>query len=339
MSDTTIAPAPTTETPAASNGMPMKMGAANPSELVKKLIDAGIHFGHPASRWNPKMAPYIKGKRGNVHIIDVKETLKGLLRAKKLVQNAVAEGKDILFVGTKRQARDIVSEHADRAHMHYVVERWLGGTLTNFRTIRARLNRLDELDKLWETGEIETYSKKMKSTLGRERDKIKTNLEGIRNMEKMPGVMFIIDTRREKIAVKEAKKLGVTTIALIDTDSDPDLVDLPIPGNDDAMRAIEVIMAELADAAAEGRQGRPADKQGQGGRPARSDKPKGRSSRARFRADDQAPARSIAAPTDAPKPGDAPVGEGFIAPTTPEPQTEPVGAESATVGLPTDKLN
>ena len=326
------------DAPAApTDGTPQKMGASSPAELVKKLVDAGVHFGHPASRWNPKMQPYIHGKRGNIHIIDVKETLKGLLRAKRFIQNTVASGKDVLFVGTKRQARDIVSDHADRAHMHYVVERWLGGTLTNFRTIRARLNRLDELDALWQSGEIETYSKKMQSTLGRERTKIKTNLEGIRNMEKMPGVMFIIDTRREKIAVQEAKKLGVPTIALIDTDSDPDLVDLPIPGNDDAMKAIDLIMAELADAAVDGRQGRPADKQGDGGpqRPA-GEKPRGRSTRARFRADDQGRDRPVAAATDAPAVGDGPMAEGFIAPKTPDPAREPVGAENATVSLPMD---
>src|SRR5213075_2056014 len=160
----------------------------------------------------------------------------------------VGGGKDILFVGTKRQARHAVEEEAARCGMHYVSERWLGGTLTNFRTIRARLLRLEELEKLWATGQIETYSKKMKSTLQREMDKIKSNLEGIRKMERMPGVMFIVDTRREHIAVKEAKKLGVKTIALIDTDSDPDLIDLPIPGNDDAMRAIEIVVRELADA-------------------------------------------------------------------------------------------
>lgn len=335
MSDATATPVTPDAAATSSNGASQPQ---TPAELVKKLIDAGIHFGHPASRWNPKMAPYIHGKRGNVHIIDVKETLKGLLRAKKYIQNAVAGGKDVLFVGTKRQARDIVSEHADRAGMHYVVERWLGGTLTNFRTIRARLNRLDELDKLWESGEIETYSKKMKSTLGRERDKIKTNLEGIRNMEKMPGVMFIIDTRREKIAVKEAKKLGVPTIALIDTDSDPDLVDLPIPGNDDAMKAIEVIMAELADAAAEGAKGRTADKSEGEKRPA-SERPRGRSSRARFRSDDQGRDRSTAAATDAPKPGDKPVTENFLAPETPEPAREPKGEEPANVGLPTEKIS
>ena len=304
------------------------------AELVQKLIDAGVHFGHPASRWNPKMQPYIHGKRGNVHIIDVKETLKGLLRAKALVQRTVAAGQDVLFVGTKRQARDIVAEQADRAGMHYVTERWLGGTLTNFRTIRARLNRLDELDKLWQSGEIETYSKKMKSTLSRERNKIKTNLEGIRNMEKMPGLMFIIDTRREKIAVQEAKKLGVPLAALIDTDSDPDLVDLPIPGNDDAMKAIEIIMSQLADAAEEGKKGRAPQKSGGDGEQVRR-----RSNRASFKADDQDKARGTAAATDAPTAGDPPMAEGMVAATTPEMERTPAGAKPAEVGLPMEGVS
>src|SRR6476620_10280020 len=195
-----------------------------------------------------------------IHIIDVRETIKGLLRARKFLQNVVASGKDVLFVGTKRQARHAVQEEAGRCGMHYVSERWLGGTLTNFRTIRARLNRLEELEKLFTTGQIESYSKKMKAALQREMDKIKTKLEGIRRMEKMPGLMFVIDTRREHIALKEAKKLGVPTVALIDTDSDPDLIDLPIPGNDDAMRATEIILKEMADAAIEGKSGRGADK-------------------------------------------------------------------------------
>src|SRR6266498_5709784 len=251
--------------------------AQNQAELVKSLVDAGVHFGHRVSRWNPKMQPYISGKRNMIHIIDVKETVKGLLRAKKLVQNVVAQGKDVLFVGTKRQARFAIEEEAKRAGMHYVSERWLGGTLTNFRTIRARLNRLEELEKLWATGQIETYSKKMKSTLQREMTKIKTNLEGIRKMDKMPGVMFIIDTRREHIAVKEAKKLGVKTVALIDTDSDPDLIDLPIPGNDDSMRAIEIILHELADAVIEGKSGRVDFKSDE------TQQPRRRSSRAAFR--------------------------------------------------------
>src|SRR6266540_2368482 len=220
--------------------------AANQAELVKALVDAGVHYGHRVSRWNPKMEPYIHGKRNMIHLIDVKETLKGILLAKRLIAQQVAAGKDTVFVGTKRQAKHSVEEESRRCGMHYVSERWLGGTLTNFRTIRARLNRLEELEKLWETGQIETYSKKMKSTLQRELTKIKTNLEGIRKMERMPGVMVIVDTRREHIAVKEARKLGVRTIALIDTDSDPDLIDLPIPGNDDAMRAIEIILHELS---------------------------------------------------------------------------------------------
>ena len=176
--------------------------AMSQAELVKALVDAGVHFGHRVSRWNPKMEPYIHGKRNMIHIVDIKETLKGIIRARKLVANMIAAGKDVLFVGTKRQARFAVEEEAKRCGMHYVSERWLGGTLTNFRTIRARLNRLEELEKLFETGAIDSYSKKMKATLQREMTKIKTNLEGIRKMEKMPGVMVLIDTRREHIAVK-----------------------------------------------------------------------------------------------------------------------------------------
>jgi small subunit ribosomal protein S2 len=258
--------------------------ATPPAELVKALVDAGVHFGHRVSRWNPKMQPYISGKRNMIHIIDVKETVKGLLRAKKLVQSVVAQGKDVLFVGTKRQARFAVEEESKRCGMHYVSERWLGGTLTNFKTIRDRLKRLDELEKLWETGQIETYSKKMKSTLNREMTKIKTNLEGIRKMDRMPGVMVIIDTRREHIAVKEAKKLGVPTIALIDTDSDPDPIDLPIPGNDDAMRAIELLMKELADSVIEGKTGRTEKAEGE-----QPGQPRRRSSRAAFRAEEGRP--------------------------------------------------
>src|SRR5436190_5598368 len=250
--------------------------AQSQAELVKELVDAGVHFGHRVSRWNPKMEPYIHGKRNMIHIIDVRETVKGLLRAERLIQQTVAGGKDVLFVGTKRQARHAVEEEAKRAGMHYVSERWLGGTLTNFRTIRARLNRLEELEKLWESGQIETYSKKMKSTLDRERTKIKANLEGIRKMDRMPGVMVLIDTRREHIAVSEAKKLGVPTVALIDTDSDPDPIDLPIPGNDDAMRAVEIIMKELADSIIDGKQTRT---EGKAQNDAAGEQPKRRSNR------------------------------------------------------------
>jgi small subunit ribosomal protein S2 len=263
------------------------------AELVKALVDAGVHFGHPASRWNPKMSAYIHGKRNNVHIIDVKETVKGLLRAKKLIANVVSSGRDVLFVGTKRQARHAVEEEARRAGMHFVAERWLGGTLTNFRTIRDRLKRLDELEKLWETGQIETYSKKMKSTLNREMTKIKANLDGIRKMDRMPGLMFIVDTRREHIAVKEAKKMGVKTIAIIDTDSDPQNIDLPIPANDDAMKAIEVMLHEIADVIIDAKQGRGGQAQKEG-----TDQPAGerrRSSRSQFRAEtDASPALATA---------------------------------------------
>src|SRR5688500_13389939 len=269
--------------------------AQSQAELVKALVDAGVHFGHRVSRWNPKMQPYIHGKRNMIHIIDVKETVKGLLLAKRLVQQTVASGRDVLFVGTKRQARHAVEEEAKRCGMHYVSERWLGGTLTNFRTIRQRLNRLEELEKLWQTGQIETYSKKMKSTLQREMDKIKANLEGIRRMERMPGIMFLVDTRREHIAVKEARKLGVTTIAMIDTDSDPDLIDLPIPGNDDAMRAIEIIVKELADAAIEGKTGRGETKGIEG-----DQQPRRRSARSQFRAEDATTAELSTPSADAP---------------------------------------
>lgn len=252
------------------------------AELVQALVDAGIHFGNPASRWNPRMEPYIAGKRGNVHIINIKETVKGLLLAKKLVQNTVAAGRDVLFVGTKRQARNAVQEEAARCGMHYVSERWLGGTLTNFRTIRDRLKRLEQLEKLWASGEIDTYSKKMKSTLNREMVKIKSNLDGIRKMEKIPGVIFLIDTKREHIAVNEAKKLGIKTIALIDTDGNPADIDLPIPGNDDAMRAIALITGQIADAAIEGKQGRTTGNDKTDGEPT----PRRRSSRATYKATD-----------------------------------------------------
>ncbi|MCK4340098.1 MAG: 30S ribosomal protein S2 [Phycisphaerae bacterium] len=228
------------------------------STLVRELLDAGIHFGHRCSRWNPKMAPYIYGKRNSIHIIDIRETLRGLLRAKKFISRLVSKGGDVLFVGTKRQARELVQRHAERCGMHYVSERWLGGTLTNFRTIRSRLQRLEELEALvaspqWETG----YSKKMKSTLSRELHKILRNLSGIREMNRLPGAVVVIDVRKEVNALREARALEIPTICLLDTDSDPDLVDIPIPGNDDAMRGIDLIMRQLTGAAEEGRKARP----------------------------------------------------------------------------------
>lgn len=229
------------------------------SPLVRELIDCGVHFGHRASRWNPKMQPYILNKRNGIHVFDIRETVKGLLRAKKFLSAVVAQGHDILIVGTKRQARDIVAKQALRVGMHYVSERWLGGTLTNFKTIRSRLARLEELEKLHETGEITAYSKKMKSIIDRELSKIKRNLDGIRRMTRLPGALVIVDVHREHIAVREARKLGIPTVAVVDTDSDPDGVDIVIPGNDDAMRAIELVITQLADAMEEGKRGRAAE--------------------------------------------------------------------------------
>lgn len=226
------------------------------SELVRQLVDSGIHFGHRVSRWNPKMSPYIFGKRNTIHIIDIRETVRGLLRAKKFIAQVVAKGEDVLFVGTKRQARLQVMQQATRAGMPYVIERWLGGTLTNFRTIRSRLQRLEELEKAEADGTAAQYSKKMIASRSREVRKIKRNLEGIRTMGRLPGALVVIDVQREHNAVREAKKLGIPTICLIDTDSDPDFADIPIPGNDDAIRAIDTILVHLADAVEEGKKGR-----------------------------------------------------------------------------------
>ncbi len=265
---------------------------------VKDLIEAGVHFGHRASRWNPKMRPYIYGKRNLIHIIDLRETVRGLLRAYRYLAKVASSGSLVLFVGTKRQAKEAVEREAARCGMPYVSERWLGGTLTNYRTIRDRLKRLQELEALWlpagenpakmdmpaymrnmlnpagklelghapETAEIRGYSKKMVATLNRELTKIQRNLSGIREMNRLPDAMVVIDPRREHIAVKEAQRMGVATVALIDTDSDPDVVDLPIPGNDDSIRSIELVLAKLADAVLEGRAALPPDQQA-GNRP------------------------------------------------------------------------
>ena len=220
---------------------------------VKDLIDAGVHFGHRASRWNPKMKPYIYTKRNLIHIIDLKETVRGLLRAAKYFHRVASNNGLILFVGTKRQASEIVVEECTRAGMPYVTERWLGGTLTNFRTIRSRLDRLAELEAILDGEQALSYSKKMVSTLTRERKKISRNLEGIRHMTRLPEALFVIDPHREKIAVTEARKLGIKVVSLLDTDCDPDLVDLPIPGNDDSMRSIELVMKRLVDSILQGK--------------------------------------------------------------------------------------
>lgn len=229
------------------------MSRVAPPVSVQELIDAGVHFGHRASMWNPKMRPYVYGRRKLIHIIDVRETVRGILRAKKYLKQVAAQGSLILFVGTKRQATETIKLEAARCGMPYVAERWLGGTLTNFKTIRSRLGRLKELEDILEGDQLHTYSKKMQSSLQREYRKMYRNLNGIREMNRFPEAMVIVDPKKEKNAVKEAQKLGIVTVALIDTDSDPNEIDLPIPGNDDSIRSIEVIMRCLADAIDEGR--------------------------------------------------------------------------------------
>ena len=222
-------------------------------ELARELINAGVHFGHGVSRWNPKMAPFIFAKRGNIHIIDVKKTLTGLLIAKKLLTEVVSSGKDVVFVGTKRQAQKAVETVADKCGMHYVSQRWLGGMLTNFRTIRSRLQRLQQLEAMQEDGTLESESKKQASRLKREMRKIKGNLEGIRKMSRLPGAVVVVDAKKECLALREARKLGISTVGLIDTDSDPDTVDVAIPANDDSTKAIDLILNELAEAVATGK--------------------------------------------------------------------------------------
>ena len=241
--------------------------------LVQDLVDAGVHFGHRASRWNPKMAPYIYGKKKQIHILDIRETVRGLLRAKKYISNVAAGGSLILFVGTKRQASAAVQRESERCEMPYVSERWLGGALTNFRTIRSRMGRLEELEDIRESDKINGYSKKAQSTLNREYRKIFRNLNGMRSMNRRPECLVLIDPNKEKNAILEARSLGITTIALIDSNCDPDMVDLPIPGNDDGIRSVELIMSHLADAVIAGKKNIVAKNEGKD-RTGRKNRPK-----------------------------------------------------------------
>lgn len=228
---------------------------------VKDLLDAGVHFGHRTSRWNPKMRPYIFGRRNLIHIIDIKETVRGILRAQQYLKKVAAGGSLIVFVGTKRQAAEPIVEAATACGMPYVSERWLGGTLTNFRTVRQRLKRLEELDALENSGELSTYSKKRQSTLRRELKKIRRNLEGMRTMNRIPEAVVVIDPSQEKNCVNECRSMGVKVVALLDTDSNPELVDLPIPGNDDSIRSIRLILDQLANSIKEGRTALPEPEQ------------------------------------------------------------------------------
>lgn len=222
---------------------------------MKQLLEAGVHFGHQTRRWNPKMAQYIFTERNGIYIIDLQKTVKKMEEAYEFVKNASIEGKEVLFVGTKKQAQDSVKEEAIRCSMHYVSERWLGGMLTNFGTIRTRIERLAELNKMEEDGTFALLPKKEVIKLRHEMEKLEKNLGGIKNMQRVPDVLFVVDPRKEKNAVSEAKILGIPVVGIVDTNCDPEEVDYVIPGNDDAIRAVKLIASKIADAVIEGRQG------------------------------------------------------------------------------------
>ena len=222
---------------------------------MKQLLEAGVHFGHQTRRWNPKMARYIFTERNGIYIIDLQKTVKKLEEAYSFVRDTVAAGGDILFVGTKKQAGDSVKEEAERCGMHYVNARWLGGMMTNFKTIRRRIARLDQLKKMQEDGTFDLLPKKEVTKLMLEIEKLEKFLGGIKNMNKLPGALFIVDPRKERIAVAEAKNLGIPIVAIVDTNCDPDEIDYVIPGNDDAIRAVKLIAGTMADAVLEARQG------------------------------------------------------------------------------------
>ena len=222
---------------------------------MKQLLEAGVHFGHQTRKWNPKMSKYIYAARNDIHIIDLQLTVGLIEEAYKFVVETVKEGKSILFVGTKKQAQEAIKEEAERCGMFYVNSRWLGGTLTNFKTIRSRIDRLNKLEKMEENGDFDLLPKKEVLGLKKEMNKLEANLGGIKDMKTLPGAMFIVDPHNEDIAVQEARKLHIPIIAITDTNCDPDLIDYVIPGNDDAIRAVKLIAGAMADAVLEGKQG------------------------------------------------------------------------------------
>ncbi len=219
---------------------------------MKALLEAGVHFGHQTRRWNPKMKKYIFTERNGIYIIDLQKTLKQIEEAYAAVRETVENGGSILFVGTKKQAKDVVSEEADRCGMFCVTERWLGGMLTNYQTIRQSIRRLDTIDKMSSDGTFERLTKKEVLRLDREREKLNRSLSGIRSMGKLPGVVFVVDTKKERIAVGEARRLEIPIVAIVDTNCNPDEIDYPVPGNDDAIRSITLITRLMADAVLEG---------------------------------------------------------------------------------------
>ncbi|MBI1738280.1 MAG: 30S ribosomal protein S2 [Acidobacteria bacterium] len=220
---------------------------------MKELLEAGVHFGHQTRRWNPKMKEYIFGERNGIHIVDLQKTLKMFREAAKYVSEMAALGKTVLFVGTKRQAQEAVAEEAQRCNMFYVNHRWLGGTLTNWATLQKSIKRLKELKAMTEDGRMALLSKKEAARLDREKKHLNQNLAGVENMGTLPDLMFVIDSNSEEIAVREARRMGVPVVAIVDTNSDPDVVDWVIPGNDDALRAIRLFTSKVSDAVLEGR--------------------------------------------------------------------------------------
>jgi small subunit ribosomal protein S2 len=222
---------------------------------MKQLLEAGVHFGHQTRRWNPKMAPYIFTERNGIYIIDLQQTVKKIEEAYEVIKDVVANAGTVLFVGTKKQAQEAIKEEAIRCDMFFVNERWLGGTLTNFRTIRSRVERLQQIEKMETDGVFEVLPKKEVLQLRKEAARLQRFLGGIRNMTSLPGIIFVIDPRKEKIAVSEARKLGIPVVAVVDTNCDPDDVDYVIPGNDDAIRAVKLLTSKMADAVLEAREG------------------------------------------------------------------------------------
>ena len=226
---------------------------------MKHLLEAGVHFGYQTRRWNPKMAPYIFTERNGIYIIDLQKTVRKIDEAYMFVRNLAMEGKTVLFVGTKKQAQESIQCEAERCNMFYVNNRWLGGMLTNFRTIRTRIDRLNEIDKMEEAGQFEVLPKKEVVKLQHEREKLLNNLGGIRKMKKVPDALFVVDPRKEHIAVAEARALNIPIVGIVDTNCDPDEIDYVIPGNDDAIRAVKLIAGKMADAILEGKQGEQVD--------------------------------------------------------------------------------
>jgi len=223
------------------------------TELVKQLLEAGAHFGHNRSRWNPKMKRFIFGERSKIYIIDLEKTAEFLAKAREFMKDIASRGETVLFVGTKKQAQDIILESAQRSGMYFVKDRWLGGTLTNYKTIRNSIKRLKDIEAMEQDGTFEAITKKERAILTKEMEKLRRNLQGIVNMKKMPEAMFVVDAKKEEIAIKEAKKLSIPIVAILDTNANPDYIDYPIPANDDAMRSIKLITGLITDSIMEGK--------------------------------------------------------------------------------------